>query len=57
MLADPDNIFVLDSNGDHGIDLSDAVAVFIYLFLCGTPPLRGTECVSRSGCPFACFGE
>jgi hypothetical protein len=54
--GDPGNVFVLDANGDHRIDLSDAISVFAYLFLGGPPPVRGTECVTRGGCPVACFG-
>jgi hypothetical protein len=56
-LSHPANIKLLDSNGDTRIDLSDAISVFAYLFLGAPPPVRGTECIWITDCPFACFGS
>lgn len=49
------NVRLLDSNGDAEVNLSDAISILTFLFLGGPPPVRGTECIQISGCPFVCF--
>ena len=53
-VEDPANRALLDSNGDGSVNLSDAVAVFAFLFASGLAPELGTECVSIRGCPPVC---
>ena len=43
-----------DYNGDSNVDLSDGVAVLIYLFQGGSPHAEGVECKIVAGCPSAC---
>jgi hypothetical protein len=52
--ADPQNVALLDLNGDRGIDLSDPVHGLSFLFQGGGPPLLGGECVRLVGCPDRC---
>ncbi len=40
---------LLDSIGDGRLDISDAVSVLSWLFLAGSPPHLGLECI-RTGC-------
>lgn len=51
--TDPANLRLLDGNDDGAIDLSDAVRVFTFLFLGGSPPAGGTGCLRLEGCPEA----
>ena len=51
---DPANVHMFDSNGDGGVDVSDAVRILGYLFLRGSPHVSGTECVAADGCPGVC---
>ena len=51
---DKANQQLLDNNGDGGVDLSDAVALFAYLFLGGPPPVLGRDCVAIPDCRDSC---
>jgi len=48
------NLRVLDVNGDTGIDLSDVIHLLSYLFLGGSPPAAGDNCIRVPGCPEVC---
>ncbi len=43
-----------DVNDDGKLDLSDPVSILGFLFLGGSPPVLGTECVRIAGCPESC---
>jgi hypothetical protein len=45
---------LLDVNADGKLDLSDPVSLLGFLFLGGTPPVLGTECIKIAGCPAKC---
>ncbi len=47
----PENIALLDSNGDATLDISDALRVFMLLFFGAPPPVLGEGCVPILGCP------
>ena len=47
----PENIALLDSNGDTTVDISDALRVFMLLFFGAPPPVLGEGCVPIPGCP------
>ncbi len=49
-----DNAALLDSNGDAGVDISDAVHLLIHIFAGGPPPAAGAGCVSFPTCPGWC---
>ena len=53
-LQQPSNLALTDFNGSGDVDLSDAVALFGFLFLRGPEHVLGAECVSLGGCPEAC---
>lgn len=48
------NATFLDINGDTRTDLTDVVQLMNFLFLGGSAPTLGTECVPLSGCPDVC---
>ena len=48
------NTQILDVNGDDGFDLTDAVHLLNFLFLGGSAPASGRECVRIESCPDAC---
>ena len=47
-------LLVLDSNGDGGLDIADAIHLLFHIFAAGPPPAGGTECRTYEGCPDAC---
>ena len=51
---DPGNTLLLDSNGDGGINLTDAIGVLAWLFRGGAPPANGQECIRIPTCPQSC---
>ncbi len=48
------NIALLDSNGNGGVELADAIHLFQYLFQGGPAHALGIECVRLENCPDAC---
>lgn len=48
------NLALLNLNDDTRVDVSDAIHLLVYLFLGGSPPEAGTECLRMPGCPEAC---
>ncbi len=50
-IQDEGNLALLDHNGDHSIDLTDAIAGISYQFLGTAPHVNGTFCTRIAGCP------
>ena len=55
--SDPANQQLLNWNNDPEIDLSDAVAMFNWLFRGGPEHYLGTACQPIAGCPSVCKTE
>lgn len=53
-IQDLGNRILLDSTGDVGVDVSDAVYVFHFLFFGGLAPILGERCVAIPECPASC---
>ncbi|HLU48922.1 MAG TPA: hypothetical protein VK116_12595, partial [Planctomycetota bacterium] len=56
---DPGNLALLDSDGNGGIQLTDAIAIFSFLFQGGAVPTicvdpLCAECIPIEGCPSVC---
>jgi hypothetical protein len=54
LVTDPGNIRLLDFGGQGTLELSDAVASFLYLFSDSPPHPLGTACVPIAGCELKC---
>jgi hypothetical protein len=52
--TDAANVSLLDYDGGGKIDISDAVAAFLFLFVNGPPHALGRECVPIAGCRDDC---
>ncbi len=50
VLECPDDLKLVNWNNDAGVVISDAVAVFTWLFLGGPAHYLGEECQSIAGC-------
>jgi hypothetical protein len=54
-LNSPDNVTLLNWNGDPSVNLTDGIGVLNYLFSGGAPPFLGLErCLSLPTCPSVC---
>ena len=52
--SDPDNVRLLDVNGDNGVNLTDAIGLLTWLFRGGAPHANGDECLPIPTCPESC---
>jgi len=48
------NLTLFDLNDDTEVNVTDVIHILQYLFLDGSPPALGTECLAIEGCPYAC---
>jgi len=54
-LNSPDNVTLLNWNGDPNVNLTDGIGVLNYLFTRGAPPALGLDrCLALDTCPAAC---
>ncbi|MBN1441722.1 MAG: CotH kinase family protein, partial [Planctomycetes bacterium] len=53
-MEDAGNLLVFDLSGDGGVDITDPIYLLRYLFLGGSAPFLGTECVLIEGCRSVC---
>ena len=55
-LEDVRNLWLVDWNGDGGVNLADVIAELNFLFGAGPPHVLGLDCLEVKGCAGACGG-